>query len=127
MSIEEAPKPAVDWLVEICLRKGWHAAQADALEAAEKWTNQFLSALRQEINQLYVVGRFTPIVFNSSSDYIIQGCAFIEPADPDNIRFAKKNRALYGNYWNSLAKYLSANLKHYVRVSSICWAFRTQY
>lgn len=98
VTVEAVPKSAEDWLVEICLFKGWHSNEPDAREAAEKWAAKFLNLLRRELSEFNEIGRFLPFAFNSSSDYMLQGCAFVERADSDEIKEAKRRRSLYAEY-----------------------------
>lgn len=102
--IDDEPKSAVDWLVEISIAQGWHSNKDEALEAAERWEERFLYLLRQELSELNRIGRFAPFDFNSSSDYLIQGCAFIEPRDSDETKEAKHRRSQYGQYTAALVE-----------------------
>lgn len=102
ISVNDAPKAAVDWLVEISLLEGWHSNEAEAYEAAERWTTRFLNLLRRELSEFTAVGRFVPFVFNSSSEHVIQGCAYIEPWDTVSTRENKKRLSTYSEYVESL-------------------------
>jgi len=102
--VDAKPKSAVDWLVEVSITQGWHSNEDEALEAAEKWGDRFLYLLRQELSEFNRIGRFTPFDFNSSSDYLIQGCAFIEPRDSDEIKEAKRRRSQYSRYAAALTR-----------------------
>jgi hypothetical protein len=105
--IDAEPKPAVDWLAEISIAQGWHSTNNEALEAAERWEDRFLDLLRDELSDFNRLGRFAPFDFNSSSDYLIQGCAFVEPRDSDEAQEAKRRRSQYHQYTAAL-KCLSA-------------------
>jgi hypothetical protein len=78
------------------------SGHADAREAAERWTPQIVEILRQEESELARVGRFAPYTFNSSSPEHIQGSAFIEPRDSEELKTAKRNRAQFKSYENIL-------------------------
>lgn len=102
IDVESEPRSAVDWLVEIGLDEGWHENESEAREAAERWSDRFLDLLRQDLNEHRQMGRFAPFEFNSSSSYLIQGCAFIEPRDSDDVRAAKARRSQYDDYAEAL-------------------------
>lgn len=103
VTVEAVPKSAEEWLVEICIARGWHSNEPDAREAAEKWANKFLNLLRRELSEFNEIGRFVPFAFNSSSDYFLQGCAFIERGDSDEVKKAKKRRSLFAGYIAALS------------------------
>jgi len=96
--IDESPRSARDWLVSISLSQEWHPSEEEASEAAERWESRFLYLLRQELSDLNKLGRFSPFDFNSSSEYLIQGSAFIEPRDADETKEAKRRRAQHDRY-----------------------------
>src|SRR5687767_7360258 len=98
IKIDAEPKSAIDWLIEISLAEGWYSRKDEAYENAEKWRDKFLSLLRQELSELNKIGRFASFDFNSSSDYFIQGCAFVEPKDSDGVKIAKRRRTQYNSY-----------------------------
>jgi hypothetical protein len=102
VSVTDPPRPAVDWLIGIVLTEGWFTNKADAREAAERWENQFLALLRKELSDCNDLGKFYAFEFNSSSPYMLQGCAFVEPRDSPSIREAKANRARHDSYVSAL-------------------------
>jgi len=102
MDIEAGPRPAVEWLTEIGVAQGWTSGKEEAREWAERIEQRFLEALRQELNELTKLGRFAPFAFNSSSDYMLQGCAFAEPKDLDEVKEAKARRARFSEYGQAL-------------------------
>lgn len=102
ISVNASPKAATDWLVEICLSEGWHSNEADAYEAAERWTERFLNLLRRDFSEFTAIGRFVPFAFNGSSEYVLQGCAFIEPWDSESTKQTKKRLSIYSEYVASL-------------------------
>ena len=87
--VDAEPKAAEEWLTEISLEQGWFSSESEAYEAAEKWRGRFIDSLRRELSEFNEIGRFIPFDFNSSSDYLIQGCAFIEPRDSDEVKSVK--------------------------------------
>jgi hypothetical protein len=104
MGVDESPRPARDWLVSISLSQQWHSNDSDASEAAEKWEKPFLHLLRQELSELSKLGRFCPFDFNSSSPYLIQGSAFIEPRDDAETKESKLRRAQHNTYATALTR-----------------------
>lgn len=96
--IDEEPRPAIEWLVSICLEQNWCGDDAEAREKAEKWQEQFLTLLRNEIREYRSIGRFVRFDFNSSSEYYLQGCAFQEPRDAADVKEAKARRSRYEEY-----------------------------
>lgn len=93
-----APRPARAMVAEICVSRGWASSEDEAAERAEKWEQAFLEYARREANQLAELGRPCRYSFNSSSDYMLQGCAFIEPGDDDSVKAAKRQKARAGEY-----------------------------
>jgi Restriction endonuclease len=86
-------------LVEICVVEGWFSSPDDAREAAERWAARFLTRLRGVLSESNRLGRFCLHDFNSSSDYMVQGCAFIEMGvDTSQLQEAKRRRAAIGDY-----------------------------
>ena len=98
IALDESPRSAREWLVLISLTEGWHSNESDASEAAEKWEERFLDLLTQELSDLNQLGRFCPYEFNSSSPYLIQGSAFIEPRDDAETQEAKRRKAQHSKY-----------------------------
>ena len=104
MGVDESPRSARDWLVSISLSQQWHSNDSDASEAAEKWEKPFLHLLRLELSGLNELGRFSPFDFNSSSPYLIQGSAFIEPRDDAETKASKRRRAQHNTYATALTR-----------------------
>jgi len=102
VGLTAAPRPATEWLVELSDAYGWAANAEEAREWAERVQGRFLEALRRETNELTEGGRFAPFAFNSSSEYVLQGCAFAEPRDPPDLKAAKARRARYDEYVSAL-------------------------
>jgi hypothetical protein len=104
IELSAKPRRVIEIVSEICLENGWASNPADAREDAERWTSQVVEILRQEESELARVGRFAPYTFNSSSPEHIQGCAFIEPRDSEELKAAKRNRARFKSYEKILAE-----------------------
>ena len=100
--IDSPPKSALDWLIEIIQLENWYSTESEAAEVAEKWMEQFLRLLQQEHRELYELGRVIKFTFNSSSDYILQGSAYVEPRDNDNVKDAKLRQMSFDNFKKAL-------------------------
>lgn len=98
IGITDKPRPAVEWLTTTCAATGLTATTEEAREWAEANQNRFLDLLRRELDELTELGRPTSFAFNSSSPYMIQGAAFVEPHEPPVIQAAKIRRARFANY-----------------------------
>jgi hypothetical protein len=102
IDISAAPTHVARWCAKIVLECGWYAAEPEAYEIAESWSPRILSLLRQELDELNRVGRFCSYAFNSSSSDLVQGSAFIEPGDHDEVKIAKAKRVHFGSYFSAL-------------------------
>lgn len=98
IDVTAGPRPASELLVEICISQAWASTSIDALEYAEKWQDRFLSELRRQLSEARKLGRYSLFTFNSSSEYMIQGAAFIEPLDPSDIKKVKKQASQFKSY-----------------------------
>jgi len=105
LSIDSPPRPAVAWITEIALTEQWFASRADAEEAAAKWERAFRDRLRRDHNELTALGRVCIHAFNSSSEYMVQGAAFIEEGrDSDELKAVKRRRARFQVYLAALVQ-----------------------
>jgi hypothetical protein len=100
--IVASPRPANECLADVILSQGWCATATEAQDLADQWVDKFLVLLRRELGTLNRIGRFSPFSFNSSSDYKLQGAAFIEPVDSSEIKVQKERRARVKDYAASL-------------------------
>ena len=98
IGITDEPRPAVEWLTTTCTATGLTPTAEEAREWAEANQDRFLGLLRRELDQLTELGRPASFDFNSSSPYMIQGPAFVEPCDPPDIQAAKIRRARFADY-----------------------------
>ncbi len=93
LRIDSAPMPAAEWLAQIILAVGWAPTEARAAEMAETWEERFLHRLADEMSRLHDRGRVCEYAFNSSSEYMVQGSAFVEPGiDSPSLAEAKQRR-----------------------------------
>jgi hypothetical protein len=103
ITIDSPPRSAREWLADICLDRGWFGDPASAEEAAERWSEQLLQLVRDELTNLQEVGRDCTYVLNESSSYMLQGAAYIAPSDGTDVQEAKKRRAQRDSYAMALA------------------------
>ena len=102
--IDSPPRKAVELLADMAVSFGWCNSMGEARELAEKWEPGFLRLLRDDLSAIHEQGRFTEYNINSSSENMVQGSAFIEPRDDDDIKTLKRGRALYQEYVTALEK-----------------------
>jgi hypothetical protein len=101
-SITSPPRSAEEWVMTIALSEGWCHTDAEASELAARWMEPFLAALRAEVSEMRRVGRVSSFDINSSSEYMIQGAAFIEPRDSIEVQEAKTRLARLSGYAEAL-------------------------
>lgn len=103
LSIDSPPRYARQLLVDIAVDQAWAASGEHAAELAERWEDNFLASARSLMTELHNEGRPCQFAFNSSSEQMLQGAAFIEPGvDSEQTRHAKLNRARLGDYTSCL-------------------------
>jgi hypothetical protein len=95
LPLDAPPRDAITIIVEICVAEGWFPNASVARERAEQWERPYLSRLRQELDKATRTSQPTHFSFNSSSEYMIQGACFIEPADSEETKSAKEHRLHY--------------------------------
>jgi restriction endonuclease Mrr len=100
--VTDAPRDAMEWLVRICLMQEWARNDIEAQEMCSRWVEPFLAQLRQKLREFRRLGRFEPFAFNSSSEYMVQGPAFIEPADTKEQKEQKKRITHFDAYVTAL-------------------------
>ena len=103
LNITAGPIRSREILARICLDQGWAETNDEAQEHAEKWEHNFQTRVQRELDELNRLGRHSIYVFNSSSGYLIQGAAFIEPIDSTEIQLAKQKRARHQLYAQQLS------------------------
>jgi Restriction endonuclease len=92
IGIEAAPRPIREWLEIVIAEQSWAASAAEASEKAEKWEALALTTLETTLRAPDVFGRPKLLALNSSSPYLIQGAAFVEPCDDELTRKHKARR-----------------------------------
>lgn len=103
LDVSSPPRPAQAWLADIALAQGWASNRAAATELSERWSQRFLVRLRQNMSALHERGRACYYDFNSSSEYMVQGSAFVEPGvDSADLRIAKEARRHLRSYVDEL-------------------------
>jgi hypothetical protein len=98
MDIVAQPQPIVNVIVKTSIALGWFLSASEARENAERWKPRVLQRLRDELDQFNRVGRFCPFTFNSSSADYLQGSAFIEPKDSNDVKEVKQRRVHFSAY-----------------------------
>jgi hypothetical protein len=103
LTVSSPPRPAQEVLVEIAVVEAWFDSRDEAQEAAERWEKAFLARLRDMLSDRNRLGRFCLHDFNSSSEYMVQGCAFIEVGvDPPQLQEAKQRRGAFAEYVSAI-------------------------
>jgi hypothetical protein len=103
VSVSAPPRPAQEVLVKIAEAEDWFCSRAEAQEAAERWEGAFLHRLREMLSERNRLGRFCLHALNSSSPYMVQGCAFIEASvDPLDVQEAKKRLGAFAEYVSAI-------------------------
>ena len=97
-----APRSTLEWLSELIESNSWPGSHISPRERAEKWDAGFQQRLRADLSELNRLGRFCPFAFNSSDQSLLQGGAFIEPADSENVKGEKELRSRFGLYVHQL-------------------------
>ncbi|NLO08206.1 MAG: restriction endonuclease, partial [candidate division WS1 bacterium] len=103
VGIADKPKDITELLADIALAERWFADKDIARERTEQWNSKVLALLRAEREALVNAGRICHYDFNTSSPHMIQGAAFVEPADPPETRSAKSRRAQFDEYVAALS------------------------
>jgi hypothetical protein len=92
LTIDAAPRPTKDVLVEIIIQNRWYDTSV-ADDVADSWLDRFINRLHHIINQSRESGSYRSFSFNSSGDYYIQGLCYCEPKELPKIAEAKLLRA----------------------------------
>ncbi len=99
VQIDSPPRSSESILAQIVLDQGWSSSRLEAAEKAERWDRQFRNRLRATASERHSAGRVCSFDFNSSSDYMIQGSAYIEPGvDSTDLAESKRRRHRYAEY-----------------------------
>ncbi len=102
VSVDAPPRLARDILTQICLDQGWAQDPTSARVSAERWEKGFLKYIERELGKLNRLGRFSQFSINSSSPYMIQGAAFVEPADSAPVKNEKLARLRVSDFYSAL-------------------------
>jgi hypothetical protein len=99
ISLEAPPRTVEAVLVEISVEQGWASSSSAAAELAEKLAPGFLTRLRNHLSEYESLGRHCPFTFNSSSEELLQGRAYIEPGvDSPETQERKRGLARLSEY-----------------------------
>ena len=111
LKIDDGPRDSVELLTSIVAAENWHEKSGSANEQAEIWDERFRSYLRDDLSELNRLGRHCFFAFNSSSETMLQGAAFIEPKDSDSLKAEKARRRLFGSYIEALRQLTDRQLE----------------
>lgn len=111
IEVDAPPRDALDWLTSIISDNGW-SKNSQPEEQAEAWHTAFLTYLQRELSELNRLGRYSPFVFNSSSEYQIQGAAFAEAHEPPEVIEHKVRRARIRAYDAALRQLTSREFEY---------------
>src|SRR5438874_11344665 len=100
--LNAAPRSTMELLSELIETHGWKGKFVSAQECAENWDYAFRQRLKNDLSKLNQFGRFCPFAFNSSDDTLLQGGAYIEASDSENVRSEKNLRSRFSLYVNEL-------------------------
>lgn len=92
ISLSQPPIEILEALTNVILEQNWAPNANEGRESAERWHKRTCSRLREDFNELVSLGRPTSFVFNSSSEYYLQGACFEEPGDSDEVKAGKHKR-----------------------------------
>lgn len=98
IDVSAEPRPVLDIIADAVIDLGWHSTRDDALEDAERWREAVLQKLRDELSDLNRSGRFASFALNSAFSDYVQGSAFVEPRDPEEVKDAKLRRGHFVAY-----------------------------
>jgi len=91
------PTEIADLLTEV-IAKHDNCDPDEAREQAERMKDEVLTVLQHEVDALAEMGRPSLVGFNSSSEYLVQGAAFIEGTESEELKRFKKRRASLVEY-----------------------------
>lgn len=111
LKIDDAPRDSVELLTSIVADANWNTKGRSANEQAEIWDEQFRYYLRDDLSELNRLGRHCFFAFNSSTETMIQGAAFIEPKDSDLLKEEKNRRRFFGSYIEALRQLTDRQLE----------------
>lgn len=104
VGINDGPRPIQDCVYDVLMAMGWSKDPIETRVKAETIALDVSGRLQQLLNEYRELGRPTYVVFNSSSQDLLQGAAFIEPVDSSDVSAAKKRRRLLNDYHKLLMK-----------------------
>lgn len=102
IAIDEPPISALQLLGRIIEGEAWATHRDEVQEMSSLWETRFLRALQASRLELLELGRQCRFDFNSSSDYLIQGSAFVEPKDNEDLAKSKRGRARFDQYRSAI-------------------------
>lgn len=96
LDIEARPRPIRDLLCEVILNEKWESQLAVAEERAESWEANALNLIKDALGTPDRFGRPSVLSINSSSDYLIQGAAFVEGTEtPEGLHHKSRRKHIF--------------------------------
>lgn len=89
----DSPPADIEHLLIAVGRDHFGLQQADAEELAGKQKKAVMKRLTDELSAFNAMGRHHYVALNSSSEYLVQGSAFIENGDSDELKAVKERRS----------------------------------
>jgi hypothetical protein len=111
LKIDDAPRDSVELLTSIVETEKWVGNAGSARERAEIWDEKFRTYLRDDLSELNRLGRHCFFAFNSSSETMLQGAAFIESNDSASLKSEKTRRQLFRSYIEALRQLSARQLE----------------
>ena len=96
IDIEAGPRPLRELLCKVILNEEWESQKSAAEEKAESWEGSALTLIKDALSKPDRFGRPSVLALNSSSDYLIQGAAFVEGGETqEGIRHKGRRRHIF--------------------------------
>ena len=96
IDIEAKPEPLRDLLCKVIIQEHWEKDSTAAEERAEKWEHVALNLLKEALSKPDRFGRPSVLALNSSSDYLVQGAAFIEGTEtPEGLQHKNRRKHIF--------------------------------
>jgi hypothetical protein len=102
LTADASPSRTREWIAAIAVNKGWSESASEGQVLGEKLEKGFLVLARREYSRAVEAGRVPEFEFNSSTQEMLQGPCFVEPADDVTVREAKERRLSLADYHTAL-------------------------
>jgi hypothetical protein len=104
LAADAPPLHTREWIAVIAVGSEWVKSPSEGQVLGEKLEDKFLVLARREYNGAVTAGRIPEFEFNSSTQEMLQGPCFIEPADDAPVRAAKERRLSQADYYAALRR-----------------------